>query len=82
MPESTTIGLDIAKQVFQVHGTDKSGRTVLRRKLRRSEVIGFSSAQPACVVRTYAIMAQIACLSSRGDIIQCQAAVWRKLGTM
>jgi len=32
-----TIGLDIAKQVFQVYGADKSGKIVLRRKLRRSE---------------------------------------------
>jgi transposase len=48
--KSTTIGLDIAKQVFQAHGTDKSGRPVLRRKLRRSEVIGFFSAQPPCLV--------------------------------
>jgi hypothetical protein len=36
MTRATTIGLDIAKQVFQVHGADRSGRAVLRRKLRRS----------------------------------------------
>lgn len=34
--KAATIGLDIAKQVFQVHGADKSGKVVLRRKLRRS----------------------------------------------
>jgi transposase len=50
MIEVTTIGLDIAKQVFQVHGADKVGRTVLRRKLRRSEVARFFSEQPACLV--------------------------------
>jgi len=33
-----TIGLDIAKWAFQVHGSDKSGRAVLRYKLRRGEV--------------------------------------------
>jgi transposase len=37
--KATTIGLDIAKQVFQVHGADKAGRRVLR----RSEVVRFFS---------------------------------------
>lgn len=41
-----TIGLDIAKQVFQIHGADKMGRRVLRRKLRRSEVPRFFSEHP------------------------------------
>ena len=34
----TTIGLDLAKQWFQVHGVDANGQVVVRRKLRRSEV--------------------------------------------
>ena len=50
MTMTATIGLDIAKQVFQVHGVDKSGREVLRRKLRRSEVPRFFSEQPPCLV--------------------------------
>ena len=50
MMKVTTIGLDIAKQVFQAHGTDKAGRTVVRRKLRRGEVARFFSEQPACLV--------------------------------
>ena len=45
-----TIGLDIAKQVFQVHGADKSGRPVLRRKLRRAEVARFFSEVPPCLI--------------------------------
>jgi transposase len=45
-----TIGLDIAKQVFQVHGADRTGRGVLRRKLRRSEVIRFFSEMPPCLI--------------------------------
>ena len=45
-----TIGLDIAKQVFQVHGADKNGRQVLRRKLRRSELVGFFSELEPCLV--------------------------------
>jgi transposase len=36
MPEIATIGLDIAKNVFQLHGVDRNGRMVLRRALRRS----------------------------------------------
>ena len=50
MMKVTTIGLDIAKQVFQVHGADKTGRTVVRRKLRRSEVARYFSEQPPCLV--------------------------------
>ena len=45
-----TIGLDIAKQVFQVHGADKSGRSLLRRKLRRGEVARFFAEIPPCLV--------------------------------
>jgi hypothetical protein len=48
--KATTIGLDIAKQVFQVHGADRTGRRVLRRKLRRSEVVRFFSEMPACLI--------------------------------
>ena len=46
-----TVGLDIAKQVFQVHGADKSARPVLRRKLRRIEVARFFSEILPCRVR-------------------------------
>jgi transposase len=45
-----TIGLDLAKNVFQVHGVDADGQVVLRRKLRRSEVLRFFEALPACLV--------------------------------
>jgi transposase len=48
--EVTTIGLDIAKRVFQAHGVDAAGRTVLRRKLRRSEVLDVLRALPPCLV--------------------------------
>ena len=41
MQEISTIGLDLAKQVFQVHGADASGAPVLKRKLRRDAVLGF-----------------------------------------
>jgi hypothetical protein len=41
MSEITTIGLDLAKHVFQVHGIDPEGTTVLRRRLRRNQVLAF-----------------------------------------
>ena len=44
------IRLDTAKTVFQVHGVDESGRAVLRRKLHRSELVGFFEQQPRCAV--------------------------------
>lgn len=46
----TRIGLDLAKSVFQVHGVDRVGRTVVRRRLRRSEVLKFFAAQEPCLV--------------------------------
>ncbi len=48
--EVTTIGLDIAKRVFQAHGVDAAGKAVLRRKLGRSEVLAFLRDLPPCLV--------------------------------
>ena len=48
--EITTIGLDIAKRVFQAHGVDGSGKAVLRRKLGRAEVLGFFKGLSPCLV--------------------------------
>lgn len=50
MSEIITIGLDIAKNVFQVHGIDGSGGIVIRRKLRRGEVVGFFEKLEPCLV--------------------------------
>lgn len=44
------IGLDTAKSVLQVHGVDAHGSAVLKRKLRRDEVLGFFERQERCVV--------------------------------
>lgn len=35
----TTVGIDLAKNVFQVHGVDEQGKTVLRKQLRRRDVV-------------------------------------------
>ena len=50
MSEITTVGLDLAKNVFQAHGADASGRAVLRKKLRRDQVLDFFGRLPPCVV--------------------------------
>jgi transposase len=50
MGEATTIGLDIAKSVFQAHGADAAGGVVFRKKLSRGRVLAFFAAQPPCVV--------------------------------
>jgi len=50
MKEVTTIGLDLAKNVFQVHGVDGSGRTMIRRQLRRGQVLPFFKKLPPCLV--------------------------------
>ena len=46
----TTIGLDLAKNVFQVHGVNERGNTVLRKQLRRDQVAPFLANLPACLV--------------------------------
>jgi transposase len=50
MQTITTIGLDIAKSVFQVHGVDADGQVVIRRKLKRRYVLAFFQKLPACLV--------------------------------
>jgi transposase len=48
--EVTTIGLDLAKHVFQAHGSDLSGAVVFRKRLRRGQVLEFLARQPPCTV--------------------------------
>ena len=50
MNEISTIGLDLAKNVFQVHGVDASGAVVMRRQLRRSGVEKFFAKLAPCTV--------------------------------
>jgi transposase len=50
MSEIITVGLDLAKNVFQAHGADGAGRAVLRKKLRRGQVLEFFGQLPSCVV--------------------------------
>lgn len=50
MTELSMIGFDLAKSVFQVHGLDSAGQVMLRRQLRRAEVLTFFAKQRPCVV--------------------------------
>ena len=50
MTEVITIGIDIAKNVFQIHGVDAAGEVVIRRQLRRRQVLAFFRKQPSCLV--------------------------------
>src|SRR5262245_4261630 len=50
MTTITTIGLDLAKKVFQVHGVDAEGKIVVARKLKRKEVLAFFAKLPPCLV--------------------------------
>ena len=68
MSEITTIGLDLAKHVFQIHGIDAQGTTVLRKRLRRGQVLAFFSRIPRRVVglEACATGAQAGCTWARG----------------
>ena len=50
MQTITTIGFDIAKSVFQVHGVDATGQVVIRRQLKRRQVLAFFEKLPPCLV--------------------------------
>ena len=50
MTKITTIGLDLAKNVFQVHGVDAEGRVGVARQLRRKQVLAFFAKLPPCLV--------------------------------
>jgi transposase len=50
MDTAVTIGLDLGKSVFQVHGVDAGGAVVIQRRLTRSKVLAFFAKQPACLV--------------------------------
>ena len=46
----TTIGIDVAKNVFQLHGVDSRGRVVLRKRLVREKLLAFVANLPRCVI--------------------------------
>jgi transposase len=50
MKEITTVGIDLAKSVFTVHGVDRLGRTVLRKTIRREKLMELVAALPPCLI--------------------------------
>ena len=50
MEKVSTIGLDLAKNVFQVHGVDDEGQVVIRRQLRRRQILTFFAKLPPCLI--------------------------------
>src|SRR5687767_8827046 len=50
MGQAVTIGLDIAKSVFQVHGVDESGVVIVRRQVRRAQLLAFFAKLPVCLI--------------------------------
>src|SRR5499425_372212 len=50
MGEVSTIGLDIAKSIFQIHGVDADGVVMIRKRIRRAKLLEFFAALPACLV--------------------------------
>ena len=50
MSDISTIGIDLSKHVFQLHGVDGAGQVVLCRRMRRGQVAGFFAALPPCLV--------------------------------
>src|SRR5665213_4469396 len=50
MGEVSTIGLDIAKSVFQVHGVDAAGAVTIRKRISRSKILEFFAELPPCLV--------------------------------
>jgi transposase len=51
MQAITTIGLDIAKSVFQIHGIDAEGNVLIRRQLERRYVLAFFQKLPPCLLQ-------------------------------
>ncbi|CAK9120870.1 Transposase [Rickettsia helvetica] len=45
-----TIGIDIAKRTFQIHGVDRNGKTVLKKKVSRDQVLSFMVKLPKCLI--------------------------------
>ncbi|SDY62635.1 hypothetical protein SAMN05421754_101553 [Nitrosomonas sp. Nm58] len=67
----TTIGIDLAKEVFQIHGVDEHGKAVLRKQLRRSKMAEFFANLEPCLIGLEAVWQNI------GRILQMLFSSWR-----
>lgn len=72
----TTVGLDVAKQVFQVHGIDAQGKVVVRKQLRRKEVMAYFMTLAPCEIGMEACSSShywARCLQSLGHTVKLMA---------
>ena len=67
----TTVGLDIAKSVFQVHGVDARGKVVVRRQLRRRQVLPFFKKLPSWLASRPAPRHTIGRVNCKLSVILC-----------
>jgi transposase len=68
MGEVSTIGLDIAKSVFQIHGVDVDGAVVIRKRVTRAKLLEFFAALPACLGHLRAPHVAVANAPSSGPL--------------
>ena len=86
MQTVTTIGLDIAKSVFQVHGIDAEGKVVIRRQLKRRYVLAFFQKLAPCLVGIEAFVQcwftfwLCGCSRTSADHFSLAIARWRGQG--
>ena len=50
MSDLATVGIDLAESVFQIHGVDENGRVLVRRQLRRGQLLAFFQKRPRCLI--------------------------------
>ena len=72
MKQVTTIGLDLAKNIFQVHGVDAAGGIVVRKRLRRGQVLIFFNGLPHCLIGMEACATAHHCDAADAEAI-CEA---------
>ena len=78
MQTVTTIGLDIAKSVFQVHGVDAAGHVVIRRQLKRRYILAFFQKLQPCLVgrRSCSSLSRIPMTSGCPRLRGCVSRPW------
>jgi transposase len=78
MGQVVVVGLDIAKSVFQVHGVDRAGEVVVRRRLRRSRVLWFFAPVEPCPLR----LNEVGMIKSTPNQIIAEGTDWRFLNEL
>jgi len=68
LSDITTIGIDLAKSVFQLHGVGKCGATVLRKKVRRAQLLRLNAQWPPCLIGLEACRGAHHCAREHQDL--------------